>query len=335
MNPVIRFANRTLAFTPGRRLLFFTMLANYERSGIPLVNTLEAIQKLRETPVVPDVGELCAAAVEEHEPIASKAAAAGYFTDREAALLAIGERYEKLEAMVALIIEQMKGSGSAFAVMVGSKIGLAVTIILMGWIYSLLGSLASASTVDYSAVRLVNFVSQNSIVLVAIMFGGYVMYRVVRRTTTGTIRRRLNKVGLFAINDKETEFMFLTVCAALAKANVDEDEIYETLTHMLNDQPYLTEKMIYARNQLETVSFEDGLIDVVSEQSYTNIRAKSPSGAMAQIGEGCDLARGILMENLTLSIATMSWLIDLVLYTFMFYLALPLVLMSMGSGISL
>jgi hypothetical protein len=335
VNWYVKLSNRMLAFTPSKRTLFFNIIANYERGGIQLIDTLQTINNLKTITVVPDVAEICLSSIDDKEPFAAQAERLGYFTKTESALLTIGERFNKLGPMIGLIISRMEEAGSAFNKMVMGKMGNVLTVLVMIAFYQMLEPLTRLSTEKFSAVTSANFIIDNALIIAIIVAMIVLTYLLLRKHATGNTRQALKSLGFFKVKDMETEYTFLSIVAPLAQASVSQDEIYESLISILDTEPDLTERLITARNNLERMPFESSLAYIVSELSHVTILSKAPSGALDEIGEGCDVAKGVLLDNITILTKTLSFILDAVLYSALLYFALPLIILSMGGGISL
>lgn len=324
---------RSLFFNYETRSYFYTTLQEYVRSRFPLMNLFNDLQEQKNSLAVKEIARISKQALRQNQPFASYYQESGLFTEREARLLILGERYDCIENITALLLEQNREGSPVTQIIAPSGQWIAMFLILTVMsIYAepYLNRLTEGYRLffDYAL-----FVKEYWLHLSASAAAVSVGYCVARDRATGLLRTTLMRLGAFRIHAITTEQQFIRLGERLIETKLPANEFLSLMEQIFRrNRPFLL-TLQQARARLKETSLVEVLENILSNPAYRHIQATAPNQTNEEIARGMGAAYRIqrIKLNRLIGIYRVIWLFVFLSATLA--LTIPFALVSMGMGI--
>ena len=326
---------RTLLFNNDTRVYFYATLREYLKSHFPLLTVFNHIQQQSNNPALHDVAKLSKRAIRNNQPFAAYYYQTGLFTEQESNLLILGERYDCMETITDLLLDQDNQAPALLQILSSSIQWIFMTLVITAMaIYTLpyLQNYTEGYVLFFDYVIFIKTWWPHTLGLCACAM---ILYHWCCYRLTGPVRAILTACGFFRVYAMLIERRFLKISSALISSRLPPDEFLQLMETTFARHSLFRLSLKKSRARLKETSLLQVLRDVLSPYTYTHVLACTPNQTPDEIATGFNMAGRML--NIRLAKAIKAYR---VFYTFLFLTAsiavtIPFALVSMGMGIEI
>ena len=335
LHPLKSLYLRTLLFNSETRAYFYATLREYLSSHFPLLGIFDQLQQHGNNAAILAIARLSKRAIRNNQPFATHYHATGLFTEQESKLLMLGERYDCMDTVTGLLLDQDEQAPALLQILSGSVQWIFMSLIMTAMsIYTLpyLKNYTSGYTLFFDYV---NFAKSWWSQLAALALIAFVLYHWCMLRLTGPLRKALMACGCFQVHAMLTERRFLKIGGALIATRLPPAEYLRLMQTTFSRQRLLEQALQHSRTRLKEASLLQVLGDILSPYTYTQVLACTPNQTQDEIARGFNMAARML--DLKLKRVIKAWQS---FYTMLFLsgsiaITIPFALVSMGMGIQL
>lgn len=324
---------RALLFNSDTRTYFYATLREYLKSHFPLLGIFNHIQQHSSNPAVREIARISKRAIRNNQPFATHYYATGLFTEQESNLLEIGERYDCMETITGLLLEQDARGATSLQVLSGSIQWIFMCLVITAMsVYTLpyLKSYTSGYTLFFGYVT---FIESWWAHLAGLAACALSVYRWCSYRLTGPARALLTACGCFRLRAMLTELRFLKISRALISTRLPPDEFLRLMETTFAQHRQFGQALRKCRSRLKEASLLQALRDVLSAHTYSHVLSCTPNQTPDEIARGFDVAGRMLDIRIARAIGTYRAFCTVLFLTLSITITIPFALVSMGMGI--
>lgn len=326
---------RALLFNNDTRTYFYATLREYLRSQFPLLGIFNHIQEHSNNPAVREIARLSKRAIRNNQPFATHYGMTGLFTEQESSLLMLGERYDCMDTITDLLLDQDSRGPALLQILSGSIQWIFMCLVISAMsIYTLpyLKNYTSGYTLFFDYVT---FVESWWVQLAVLAAGAMLLYHWCSYRLTGPARGALMACGCFRVRAMLTELRFLKISRALISTRLPPDEFLRLMETTFAAHRQFRQALRNSRTRLKEASLLQVLRDVLSPYAYTHILSCTPNQTPDEIARGFDMAGRMLDLRLARAIRSYRVFYTILFLTLSIAITIPFALVSMGMGIEM
>ena len=324
---------RALLFNNDTRVYFYSTLQEYVKSRFPLMQVFNHLQQQSNNPAVQEIAKLSKKALRDNQPFATYYYQSGLFTDQECSLLTLGERYDCLDTITSLLLDQDYQAPAILQILSSSIQWIFMTLVITAMsIYTLpyLQNYTSGYTLFFDYVIFIKTWWPHTLGLLA---GFIILYRWCLYRLTGPARTFFTGLGFFRVHAMLVEQRFLKISSALVSARLPSNEFLQLMETTFAKNNSFRQTLQKGRTGLKEASLLHVLRDVLSPSTYNHVLSCTPNQTPDEIAKGFSMAERMLQIRLKKTIKTWQ-----VCYTILFLstsiaITIPFAFVSMGMGI--
>lgn len=326
---------RALLFNSDTRTYFYATLREYLGSQFPLLGIFNHIQEHSNNPAVREIARLSKRAIRNNQPFATHYYTTGLFTEQESSLLVLGERYDCMDTITDLLLDQDVRGAAVLQILSGSIQWIFMSLVITAMsIYTLpyLKNYTSGYTLFFDYVTFVEawWAQLAGLVAAAMLLYHWGSYRL-----TGSIRAALVACGCFRVHAMLTELRFLKISRALISTRLPPDEFLRLMETTFVAHRQFRQALRNSRTRLKEASLLQVLRDVLSPYAYTHVLSCTPNQTPEEIARGFDMAGRMLDIRLARSIRAYRAFYTILFLGLSIAITIPFALVSMGMGIEI
>ena len=329
------FYLRTLLFNNDTRVYFYATLREYLKSHFPLLTIFNHIQQQSNNPAIHDVAKLSKRAIRNNQPFAAYYYQTGLFTEQESNLLILGERYDCMETITDLLLDQDNQAPALLQILSSSIQWIFMTLVITAMaIYTLpyLQNYTEGYDLFFDYVIFIKTWWPHTL---GLSVGAVILYHWCCYRLTGSVRVVLTACGFFRIHAMLTERRFLKISSALISSRLPPDEFLQLMETMFTKYSLFRLSLQKSRARLKETSLLQVLCGVLSPYTYTHVLACTPNQTPNEISNGFDMAGRMLNIRLRKTIKTYRVFYTILFLTISITITIPFALVSMGMGINI
>lgn len=329
------FYLRTLLFNNDARVYFYSTLREYVKSHFPLLEVFNNIQQQSSNPAIQEIARLSKKAIRDNQPFASSYYRSGLFTEHESSLLALGERYDCMDTITGLLLDQDSQAPALAQILSTSVQWICMTLVITAMsIYTqpYLQRYTSGYDLFFHYVLFIKTWWPHLLALLSglVMFYLWCLYRL-----TGPARAVLAAFGCFRVHAMLIEQRFLKLSSVLISTRLPPNEFLQLMETTFARNRLFRQALQKGRTKLREASLLQVLRDVLSVHTYNHVLACAPNQTPDEIANGFNAAERMLRIRLKKTIKTWQ-----VFYTMLFLstsiaITIPFAFVSMGMGIDI
>jgi len=326
---------RALLFDNDTRTYFYATLREYLRSQFPLLGIFNHIQQHSNNPAVREIARISKRAIRNNQSFATHYYTTGLFTEQECSLLALGERYDCMDTITELLLDQDVRGPALLQILSGSIQWIFMFLVITAMsIYTLpyLKNYTSGYTLFFDYVT---FVKTWWAQLAGLAAGAMLFYHWCSYRLTGPVRAVLLTCGCFRVRAMLTELRFLKISGALISTRLPPDEFLRLMETTFAGHRQFSLALRKSRARLKEVSLLQALRDVLSPYAYTHVLSCAPNQTPDEIASGFGMAARMLDLRLDRAIRSYRTFYTILFLTLSIAITLPFALVSMGMGIEI
>jgi len=326
---------RTLLFNNDTRVYFYATLREYLKSHFPLLTVFNHIQQQSKNSAIHDVAKLSKSAIRNNQPFAAYYYQTGLFTEQESNLLILGERYDCMETITDLLLDQDNQAPALLQILSSSIQWIFMTLVITVMAIYTLPYLQNYTEGYAIFFDYVIFIKSWWPHILGLCAGIIILYHWCCYRLTGPVRRILTACGFFRIYAMLIERRFLKISSALISSRLPPDEFLRLMETTFANHRFFRISLQKSRVRLKETSLLQVLRGVLSPYTYTHVLACTPNQTPDEIANGFNMAGRMLNIRLTKTIKTYRVFYTLVFLTFSIAVTIPYALVSMGMGIDI
>lgn len=326
---------RTLLFNNDTRAYFYATLREYLRSHFPLLGVFNHVQQHGNNPAIQEIARLSKRAIRNNQPFATHYYATGLFTEQESKLLMLGERYDCMDTVTELLLDQDERAPAMLQILSGSIQWIFMSLIMTAMsIYTLpyLKNYTSGYVLFFDYVTFVKSWWPQLAGLAGVIF---ILYHWCMLRLTGPLRTALMACGCFRVHTMLTERRFLKIGGALIATRLPPDEYLRLMQSTFSRQRLLEQALQKSRTRLKEASLLQALSGVLSPYTYTHVLACTPNQTQDEIARGFNMAARMLNIRIGRLIKAWQGFYTMLFLSASIAITIPFALVSMGMGIQL
>ncbi len=326
---------RSLLFNNDTRTYFYATLREYLGSQFPLLGIFNHIQQQSNNPAVREIARLSKRAIRNNQPFATHYYATGLFTEQESSLLALGERYDCMDTITDLLLDQDDRGAMALQILSGSIQWIFMCLVITAMsIYTLpyLKNYTSGYTLFFDYVT---FVESWWVQVAVLSAGAMILYQWSSYRLTGPARTALMACGCFRVRAMLTELRFLKISRALISTRLPPDEFLRLMETTFAEHRQFAQALRNSRTRLKEASLLQVLRDVLSPYAYTHVLSCTPNQTPDEIARGFDMAGRMLDIRLARAVKAYRAFYTALFLSLSLAITIPFALVSMGMGIEI
>ena len=326
---------RSLLFNNDTRTYFYATLREYLGSQFPLLEVFDHIQQHSNNPAVREIARLSKRAIRNNQPFATHYYGTGLFTEQESSLLALGERYDCMDTITGLLLEQESRGPALLQILSGSIQWIFMCLVISAMsVYTLpyLKNYTSGYTLFFDYVT---FVKTWWVHLAALAAGAMLLYHWCSYRLTGPARALLMAFGCFRVRAMLTELRFLKISRALISTRLPPNEFLRLMETTFAGHRQFRQALHNSRSRLKEASLLQVLRDVLSPPAYTHVLSCTPNQTPDEIARGFDMAGRMLDIRLARAVRAYRAFYTVLFLSLSLAITIPFALVSMGMGIEI
>ncbi len=326
---------RSLLFNNDTRTYFYATLREYLGSQFPVLGIFNHVQQHSNNPAVKEIARLSKRAIRNNQPFATHYYATGLFTEQESSLLVLGERYDCMDTITDLLLDQDDRGAMALQILSGSIQWIFMCLVITAMsIYTLpyLKNYTSGYTLFFDYVTFVESWWAQVAVLSA---GAMILYQWSSYRLTGPARTALMACGCFRVCAMLTELRFLKISRALISTRLPPDEFLRLMETTFAEHRQFAQALRNSRTRLKEASLLQVLRDVLSPYAYTHVLSCTPNQTPDEIAKGFDMAGRMLDIRLARAVKAYRAFYTGLFLSLSLAITIPFALVSMGMGIEI
>ena len=326
---------RTLPFNNDARACFYATLREYLSSHFPLLEVFNHVQRHGNNPALQEIARLSKRAIRNNQPFATHYYATGLFTEQECKLLTLGERYDCMDTVTELLLDQDERVPAMLQILSGSLQWIFMSLIMTAMSIYTLPYLKNYTSGYVLFFDYVNFVKSWWPQLAGLVAATAMLYHWCLFRLTGPLRTALMACGCFRVHAMLTERRFLKIGGVLSATRLPPDEYLRLMQTTFSRQRLLVQALQKGRTRLKEASLLQVLEDVLSSYTYTHVLACTPNQTQDEIARGFNMAARMLKIRLDGAIKVYRNFYTMLFLSASFAITIPFALVSMGMGIEL
>ena len=329
------FYLRALLFDNDARVYFYSTLQEYVKSHFPLLEVFNNIQQQSNNPAMQEIARLSKKAIRDNQPFAAGYYRSGLFTEHESSLLALGERYDCMEAVTGLLLDQDSQAPAVAQILSTSVQWIFMTLVVTAMsVYT--QPYLQKYTSDYDLFfAYVLFIKTWWPHTLALLSGLVIFYLWCLYHLSGAARAVLTALGFFRVHAMLIEQRFLKISGVLISTRLPPNEFLQLMETTFARNRLFKQKLKKSRSRLKEASLLHVLRYVLSHNTYNHVLSCTPNQTPDEIANGLNAAERMLRIRLKKTIKTYQ-----VTYTLLFLftsiaITIPFAFVSMGMGIDI
>ena len=324
---------RALLFNNDTRTYFYATLREYLGSQFPLLGVFNHIQQHSNNPAVREIARLSKRAIRNNQPFATHYYKTGLFTEQESSLLVLGERYDCMDTITGLLLNQDVRGAVVLQILSGSIQWIFMCLVITAMSVYTLPYLKNYTSGYALFFAYVTFVETWWAQLAGLLAGATMLYHWCSCRLTGPVRVALMACGCFRVCAMLTELRFLKISSALISTRLPPDEFLRLMETTFAGQRQFRQALRKSRTRLKEASLLQVLRGVLSPYAYTHVLSCTPNQTPDEIARGFDMAERMLDIRLARAIRAYRAFYTALFLSLCLAITIPFALVSMGMGI--
>ena len=326
---------RSLLFNNDTRTYFYATLREYLGSQFPLLGIFNHVQEHSNNPAIREIARLSKQAIRNNQPFATHYYMTGLFTEQESSLLVLGERYDCMDTITGLLLEQESRGPALLRILSGSIQWIFMCLVISAMSVYTLPYLENYTSGYALFFDYVTFVKTWWAHLAALAAGAMLLYHWCSYRLTGPARALLVAFGCFRVRAILTELRFLKISAALISTRLPPDEFLRLMETTFAAHRQFSLALRKSRTRLKEVSLLQVLRDVLSPYAYDYVLSCTPNQTPDEIARGFGMAGRMLSLRLDKAIRIYRACYTILFLSLSIAITIPFALVSMGMGIEI
>lgn len=326
---------RTLLFNNETRIYFYATLREYLNSQFSLLEIFNHIQTQSKNPAIQEAAKLSKKAIRNNQPFAAHYYRTGLFTNQESSLLILGERYNCMETITDLLLDQDNRPPAILQIISSSVQWIFMTLVITAMaIYTspYLQKYAEGYVLFFDYVFFIKtwWPHVLGLAVCAMLLYHWCCYRL-----TGPVRALLMACGCFRVHTMLIELRFLKISRALISTRLPPDEYLRLMETTFAGYSLFRLSLQSCRSRLKEASLLQVLNGVLSQYTYSHVLSCTPNQTPDEIANGFNVAGRMLNIRLDRAINTYRVFYTILFLTISIAVTIPFALVSMGMGIEI
>lgn len=332
---LMSFYLRALLFNNDARTYFYSTLREYANSHFPLLRIFNDMQQQGGSPAMREIAKISKRAIRNNQPFAAHYHRSGLFTEHESRLLILAERYDCMDTVASLLLEQDSRPPVMAQILSSGLQWIAMTLAITAMaIYTLPYLQHYASGYEWFFSYVV-FVQKWWLQLAGLVAGLIVCHHWCRRRLTGPARAALARLGLFRLHAMLRERQFLKLSGPLLATRLPPGEFLRLMEKTFGGDKPFRQSLQKGRARLKEASLLHIMQDLLSPQSYRHVLSCAPNQTPDEIAQGFAAAERMLSLRLEKLIKTCRSACALLFLSISIAVTIPFAFVSMGMGIQI
>ena len=326
---------RALLFNHDTRTYFYATLREYLGSQFPLLGIFNHVQEHSNNPAVREIARLSKRAIRNNQPFATHYYTSGLFTEQESSLLALGERYDCMDTITNLLLDQDARGAVVLQILSGSIQWIFMCLVITAMSVYTLPYLKNYSDGYVLFFNYVTFVEDWWAQLAGLAAGAALLYHWCSYRLAGPLRAVLLACGCFRVRAMLTELHFLKISKELIATRLPPDEFLRLMETSFADHRQFGQTLRKSRSRLKEASLLQALREVLSPYAYAHVLSCTPNQTPDEIARGFDMAGRMLDIRLARAIRSYRVFYTILFLSLSIAITIPFALVSMGMGIDI
>ena len=326
---------RTLLFNNDSRMYFYATLREYLKNHFPLLEVFNNVQLQNKNPAIQEIAKLSKRAIRNNQPFASHYHRSGLFTEHESNLLILGERYDCIDIITSLLLDQNTEAPAILQILSGSIQWIFMTLVITAMSVYTSPYLQNYTSGYALFFDYVTFIKTWWPHLLGLSACAIILYHWSSYHLTGPLRVILNTFGFFRVHAMLVEQRFLIISSALMSTRLPPTEFLQLMeTTFAKDRPFKL-RLQKGRTRLKEASLLQALRGVLSPYTYSHVLSCTPNQTPDEIARGFGMAERMLQIRLKKTIRTWQIFYTLLFLSTSIVITVPFAFVSMGMGIEI
>ena len=326
---------RTLLFNNDTRVYFYATLREYLKSHFPLLGVFSHIQQQSKNPALQEIAKLSKTAIRNNQPFATHYYRTGLFTEQESSLLILGERYDCMDTITSLLLDQDNQTPALLQILSSSIQWIFMALVISAMSIYTLPYLQNYTSGYDLFFDYVTFIKTWWLYILGLSVGAMALYHWCSFHLTGPVRRVLTACGFFRVQAMLTERQFLKISSALIATRLPPDEFLQLMGTTFAKHRLFRLALQKSRTGLKETSLLQVLRGVLSPYTYAHVLSCSPNQTPDEIANGFNMAGRMLNIRLTKTIKAYRNFYTILFLGVSIAITVPFALVSMGMGINI